>query len=66
MEKETIEFLKELENKMISNGFNTLSLSNKIGVSDTTIGRMFRLESKPNFDLIVKVMKELDIKSISV
>lgn len=66
MEKETIEFLKELENKMISNGFNTLSLSNKIGVSDTTIGRMFKLESKPNFDLIVKVMKELDIKSISV
>lgn len=66
MENETIKFISKLELEMKSQGQTPTSLSAKIGVADTTVARTFQLKNKPNLDIIIKIMKELNIKEISI
>lgn len=66
MENETIKFLSVLEAEMKKKGQTPTGLSVKIGVADTTIARTFQLKNKPNLDLIIKIMKELKVKEISI
>lgn len=66
MEKETTKFISHLEFEMKKQGLNNFQLSIKVGVSNTTIDRLFQLKSKPNLDLVIKIMKELNIKKISI
>lgn len=66
MENETIKFISKLELEMKNQGINNYNLSIKLGVPNSTIDRLFQLKSKPNLDLIIKIMKELNIKEISI
>lgn len=66
MEEETIKFISHLESEMKSQGINNYNLSIKIGVPNSTIDRLFQLKSKPNLDLIIKIMKVLNIKEVSI
>ena len=66
MEYETIKFIYKLESEMKNQGINNYNLSIKLGVPNSTIDRLFKLQSKPNLDLVEKIMKELNIKEISI
>ena len=66
MENETIKFISFLESEMKKQGQTPTSLSAKIGVADTTVARTFQLKNKPNLDLVVKIMKVLEVKEITI
>lgn len=66
MEEETIKFISILENQMKKQELNNYQLSQKVGVPNSTIDRLFQLKSKPNLDLVIKIMKELKVKKLSI
>lgn len=66
MEQETINFISVLESEMKKQGHTYFSLGKAVGAEHTTLSRMLQLKTKPNLDLVIKIMKVLKIKKISI
>ncbi|RRT94153.1 helix-turn-helix domain-containing protein [Empedobacter falsenii] len=61
MDDLTKKIILKLKEEFEKSNSSARSLGSAVGVSHTTITRMFSFETIPNFDIVVKISKELNV-----
>lgn len=67
MQAETKKIILDLKENAEKKGFTYYKLAKMLGVNHSQVSRVFNFDTEnPSLDLIVKMMKELEVKTIEL